>query len=85
VICRRCHARNIKDGAGHAQACPGRPPPITDEQLDRLRSMAGGSQTWDLSDNDMEAIGAAVAEIERLRPAPSPRESGTTTNSSNEE
>ncbi len=36
------------------------------EQWERVVLMASGSQTWDLSPNDLAALSAVVSEIKRL-------------------
>lgn len=38
-----------------------------DDQLSRVELMAAGDPTWDLSPNDLAALQAVLAEVERLR------------------
>lgn len=38
-----------------------------EEKLDRVRLMAGGDPTWDLSSNDLAALKHVMAELDRLQ------------------
>lgn len=40
---------------------------LTDEDFDRVRLMASGDPTWDLSGNDLKALSAVVIEVDALR------------------
>jgi hypothetical protein len=37
------------------------------EMLDRVNQMASGSETWDLSDNDLEALRYVLSELRTVR------------------
>jgi hypothetical protein len=39
---------------------------MTDEQLERVKLMAAGSPTWDLSDNDLAALSALLTQVTEL-------------------